>query len=82
MKMQLQRSGPRLQRQSYECRRVHYGMAVEKDLVINNQLTCCCPALHPHTDLTELELPSTMTIEHPDPEKKLQFELTIQPDEG
>lgn len=33
-------------------------------------------------DLTELDLPSTMALLHPDPAKKLDFELTIKPDEG
>lgn len=37
---------------------------------------------YPSPDLTELELPSTMTITHPDPSKKLEFELVIKPDEG
>lgn len=34
------------------------------------------------TDLTELELPSTMTTNFPDPADLLNFTLTIQPDEG
>jgi len=33
-------------------------------------------------DLTELDLPSTMTINFPDPADKLHFELVIKPDEG
>ncbi|WVF69753.1 hypothetical protein IAT40_004532 [Kwoniella sp. CBS 6097] len=33
-------------------------------------------------DLTELELPSTMTTHFPDPQDVLNFTLTITPDEG
>ncbi|KIJ53455.1 hypothetical protein M422DRAFT_64477 [Sphaerobolus stellatus SS14] len=33
-------------------------------------------------DLTELDLPSTMKIYHADPTNLLNFELTINPDEG
>jgi len=33
-------------------------------------------------DLTELDLPSTMKLYHPDPTNLLNFELTITPDEG
>lgn len=34
------------------------------------------------TDLTELDLPSTMKTEFPDPADLLNFTLTITPDEG
>jgi ubiquitin-conjugating enzyme E2 M len=33
-------------------------------------------------DITELDLPSTMTMEFPDPNDLLNFSLTISPDEG
>lgn len=33
-------------------------------------------------DLTELDLPDTMKIEFPDPADVLNFNLTINPDEG
>jgi hypothetical protein len=33
-------------------------------------------------DLTELELPNTMTTHFPDPTDVLNFKLTITPDEG
>ncbi|KAL8278843.1 hypothetical protein RQP46_008714 [Phenoliferia psychrophenolica] len=33
-------------------------------------------------DLTELDLPSTMKMNHPNPEDLLNFDLTITPDEG
>jgi hypothetical protein len=33
-------------------------------------------------DLTELDLPSTMKLNHPDATNLLNFELTITPDEG
>lgn len=36
----------------------------------------------PHTDLTELDLPSTMKTHFPDPNDLLNFTLTITPDEG
>ena len=35
-----------------------------------------------HLDLTELDLPSTMKLHHPDATNLLNFELTITPDEG
>ena len=35
-----------------------------------------------HTDLTELDLPSTMKTHFPDPNDLLNFTLTITPDEG
>lgn len=35
-----------------------------------------------HTDLTELDLPSTMKTHFPDPADLLNFTLTITPDEG
>jgi len=38
--------------------------------------------LLPHTDLTELDLPSTMKTTWPDPADLLNFNLTISPDEG
>lgn len=38
--------------------------------------------VHAYTDLTELDLPSTMKITHPDASKKLDFELVLTPDEG
>ena len=39
-------------------------------------------ALTAHTDLTELELPSTMKTQFPDPADLMHFEVTITPDEG
>lgn len=33
-------------------------------------------------DLTEMELPSTMKTDFPDPSDVLNFKLTIEPDEG
>ena len=36
----------------------------------------------PLSDLTELDLPSTMKTHFPNPEDLLNFELTITPDEG
>lgn len=36
----------------------------------------------PFTDLTELDLPSTMKTQFPDPADLLNFTLTITPDEG
>ena len=38
--------------------------------------------MHPPTDLTELDLPSTMKTHFPDPADLLNFTLTITPDEG
>jgi hypothetical protein len=46
------------------------------------QLTHCCSSRSRSSDLTELDLPSTMTINFPDPADKLHFELVIKPDEG
>lgn len=40
-----------------------------------------CPA-DLRADLTELELPNTMTTHFPDPSDVLNFNLTITPDEG
>ena len=34
------------------------------------------------TDITELSLPSTMKIEFPNEDDLLNFNLTIEPDEG
>ena len=34
------------------------------------------------TDLSELSLPPTIKMDHPDPEDILNFTLTIEPDEG
>ena len=34
------------------------------------------------TDLTELDLPSTMKMDFPDPADTLHFNLSITPDEG
>lgn len=39
-------------------------------------------AFVPIADLTELDLPSTMKTEFPDPNDLLNFTLTITPDEG
>jgi ubiquitin-conjugating enzyme E2 M len=33
-------------------------------------------------DMTELDLPSTMDIQYPDPDDQLNFTLVINPDEG
>lgn len=38
--------------------------------------------MHHRTDLTELDLPSTMKTHFPDPADLLNFTLTITPDEG
>lgn len=35
-----------------------------------------------HIDLTELSLPSTMKTHFPNPDDLLNFEVTIEPDEG
>lgn len=41
-----------------------------------------CVCLRTHPDLTELELPSTMQTQFPDPADLMHFEVTITPDEG
>jgi hypothetical protein len=41
-----------------------------------------CVVLCGALDITELDLPSTMKIDFPNPEDLLNFTLTIKPDEG
>lgn len=49
---------------------------------VNQYQELIYPVSRGHSDLTELELPSTMTTDFPDPADLLNFTLTIQPDEG
>ena len=42
----------------------------------------CLLAKFAFIDITELDLPTTMNINFPDPSNQLNFELVITPDEG
>lgn len=59
-----------------------WSMKKNEDAAAKKRPKTSAAELRVQKDLTELELPSTMTITHPDPSKKLEFELVIKPDEG
>ena len=73
--MRLRRGSPRPVRPRFVCRRVR----ISVDELSITRLYGAMPA---YLDLTELDLPSTMKTNFPDPADLLNFTLTITPDEG
>jgi hypothetical protein len=54
----------------------------ERYFPVNSFESQRCQSLRSRPDLTELDLPSTMQTNFPDPADLLNFTLTITPDEG
>lgn len=79
--MQRPKSGLRHQRLNCVCRKVR--RAAEAHTLVS-RLIVNIFHLNPRwsADLTELDLPESITLTHPDPSKKLDFEVVITPDEG
>lgn len=73
MKTRQRRRSPKRRPPRLECRKVRCSSSTFSVTGSRNELL---------VDLTELDLPSTMKTNFPDPADLLNFKLTITPDEG